>query len=110
MIAGDPSLMAGLLSVVGPVSTPVWPETITKDNVQQIVGADVYKTTSGAISDAWELGIGKALWTAVLTRPWPMQAMSSAISAAAEGRPPPGVEPRPFVRSGAQGTRGRREP
>ncbi len=86
VIAGDPSLMAGLLSVVGPVSTPVWPETITKDNVQQIVGADVYKTTSGATSDAWELGIGKALWAAVLTRPWPMQAMSAAISAAAKGR------------------------
>ena len=49
------------------------------------MGADVYKTTSGATSDAWELGIGRALWSAVLTRPWPMQAMSATISSAAEG-------------------------
>ena len=43
------------------------------------------RRTSGATSDAWELGIGEALWGAVLTRPWPMQAMSAAISSAAEG-------------------------
>ena len=56
VIAGDPALMAGLLSVVGPVTTPAWPETITADNVQRIVGADVYKTTSGATSNAWSSG------------------------------------------------------
>src|SRR3954462_1595738 len=36
VIAGDPALMSALLSVVGPVDTPAWPDTITTDNVQQI--------------------------------------------------------------------------
>ena len=110
VIAGDPALMAGLLSVVGPVSTPAWPETITADNVQRIVGADVYKTTSGATSDAWELGIGKALWGAVLTRPWPMQAMSAAISSAAKGRHLQVWSPDPSAEATLQSPRRRREP
>ena len=83
----------------------MWPETITKDNVQQIVGADVYKTTSGATSDAWELGIGKALWAAVLTRPWPMQAMSAALSAAAKGRHLQVWSPDPSAEATLQGAR-----
>lgn len=86
VIAGDPALMAALLGVVGPVDTPVWPETITRDNVERIVGADTYRTLSQAQSDGWQVGVGAALWQAVFTRPWPMQAMASAVVDAAEGR------------------------
>jgi hypothetical protein len=77
--------MASLLQVVGPVDTPAWPEQITSDNLEQIVGADVYKTTSSTESDTWEVGIGSALWGAVLTRPWPVLAMATAMSTAVDG-------------------------
>ncbi len=110
VIAGDPALMAGLLSVVGPVSTPAWPETITADNVQRIVGADVYKTTSGATSDAWELGIGEALWSAVL-HPALADAGDERGDLVRRGRrPPPGVEPRPGRRVDAASRSGSAEP
>ena len=82
---GRPCADGLALEVVGPVDTPAWPETITADNVQQIVGADVYKTTSQEQSDAWEVGIGASLWDAVLTRPWPVQAMATAMSSAVDG-------------------------
>jgi hypothetical protein len=85
VISGDPALMSALLSVVGSVDTPTWPETITTDNVERIVGADVYRTRSQRQSDAWEVGIGIALWDAVLTRPWPVAPMAAAMSAAAVG-------------------------
>src|SRR3954469_13009410 len=32
VIAGDPSLMSAFLSVIGPVETPAWPQTITAEN------------------------------------------------------------------------------
>jgi hypothetical protein len=85
VITGDPSLMAAFLEVVGTVDAPVWPETITADNVAQIVGADVYKTTSQQQSDEWEVGIGASLWDAVLSRPWPLREMATAMSAAIDG-------------------------
>src|SRR4051794_17618000 len=85
VITGDPSFMAAMLSAVGPVETPAWPDTITTDNVERIVGADVYRTTSSTQSDAWQVGIGAALWQAVLTRPWPVQQMATAMSTAASG-------------------------
>jgi hypothetical protein len=86
VIAGDPALMASFLQVVGPVDTSAWPETITSDNVERIVGRDVYRTLDGAQSNAWEVGIGAALWNAVLSRPWPAQEMATATSAATEGQ------------------------
>ena len=85
VIAGDPALMASFLQVVGPVDSPVWPETITADNVQRIVGADVYRTTSQEQSDAWEVGIGASLWDAVLSREWPVRQMATAMSDAVDG-------------------------
>jgi hypothetical protein len=85
VVAGDPALMASLLQVVGPVESLTWPETITADNVEAIVGADVYRTTSQPQSDAWEVGMGMALWYAVLSRPWPVEAMATATSEAVLG-------------------------
>jgi hypothetical protein len=84
VIAGDPALMAAFLAVLGPVDSPVWPETITTTNVERIVGADTYRTLDQVQSDAWQVGIGTSLWQAFFTRPWPMRAMASAISGAAE--------------------------
>ena len=85
VIAGDPSMMADLIGVVGSVTTPIWPETIDQDNLEQIVGADVYRTKNNGQSNRWEVGIGAALWDAVLTRPWPPQAMGAAIADSAAG-------------------------
>jgi len=75
--------MASLLGVVGSVQTPAWPTAITADNVESVVGAEVYLTTSQAQSDAWQVAIGASLWDAVLTRAWPIAPMASAISDAA---------------------------
>jgi len=86
VIAGDLRMLADVLGVVGPVDTPVWPETITSDNAERILGADVYMTTDGAQADAWQVGIGDALWRATLTRPWPAAPMVSALSSATAGR------------------------
>lgn len=61
MIAADPNLMADLLRVVGPVDTPAWPETITPDNVEQIMVADTFRTESPTRSDALQTAIGSAL-------------------------------------------------
>ena len=80
VIAGDPAMMAGFLGVVGSVTTPAWPETIDANNVQRIAGADVYRTLDNNESDRWQVGIGEALWAAVLTRPWPMSPMASAVA------------------------------
>ena len=66
--------------MVGPVNTPAWPETITAENVQRVVGADVYRTDSQAQSDAWETAVGASLWGAVLSRSWPLKPMATAMS------------------------------
>ena len=48
--------------------------------MQRIAGADVYRTLDNNESDRWQVGIGEALWAAVLTRPWPMSTMASAVA------------------------------
>jgi hypothetical protein len=85
VIAGDPALMSELLGVVGSVSTPAWPETIDATNVERIVEADAYRTQDNNESDRWQVGIGEALWSAVLTRPWPLQPMASAVAQGVDG-------------------------
>ena len=85
VIAGDPALMSAMLDVVGSVDTPAWPETITADNVQRIVGADVYRTEDSHQSDAWEVGVGDALWQAFLSRPMSPEPLAHALSSGAAG-------------------------
>src|SRR6185312_10288449 len=80
-----PALMSELLGVVGPVSTPAWPETIDATNVERIIEADAYRTQDNNESDRWQVGIGEALWSAVLTRPWPLQPMASAVARGVDG-------------------------
>jgi hypothetical protein len=70
VLAADPHFMAELLRVLGPVDTPAWPDTITADNVVQILAADTFKTPSYIVSDRWQNTVGDALWQALLTRPW----------------------------------------
>ncbi len=72
VIAVDPTMLAGLLRVLGPVDTPAWPETITADNVERILGADTFLTESSTESDAWQSAIGSAVWAEILQRPWPV--------------------------------------
>jgi hypothetical protein len=85
VIAGDPALMSNLLGVVGSVSTPAWPETIDATNVERVVEADAYRTLDNTESDKWQVGIGEALWSAVLTRGWSMQPMAAAMAQSADG-------------------------
>jgi hypothetical protein len=85
VIAGDPTLMSNLLTAVGSVTTPAWPETIDASNVERVVEADVYRTPDNQVSDRWQVAIGEALWSAVLTRAWPMQPMASAIAQGVNG-------------------------
>jgi hypothetical protein len=85
VIAGDTAFMASMLGVVGPVDTPAWPEQLNAETVPRIVGADAYRTTSAAQSDAWQKAIGAAMWRAVLTRPWPLQPLATALADARDG-------------------------
>ena len=100
VIAGDPALMASLLQVVGPVDTPAWPETITADNVEQIVGADVYKTTSRSSPTRGRSASARRCGTRCFTRPWPVKEMATAVGGATadgtcrSGAPIPARRPR----------------
>jgi hypothetical protein len=85
VIAVDATMLAGLLEVLGPVDSPAWPETITADNVERILGADVFMTTSQAESDLWESRIGDAVWAEILTRPWPARPTAEAFGRAVDG-------------------------
>ena len=82
VIAVDPLALAGLLRVLGPVETPAWPETITADNVERILGADTFRTESATESDAWQSAIGTAVWSEILHRPWPARATGDAFGRA----------------------------
>ena len=82
VIAVDPLALAGLLQVLGPVETPAWPETITADNVERILGADTFRTESATESDAWQSAIGTAVWSEILQRPWPARATGDAFGRA----------------------------
>jgi hypothetical protein len=86
VIAGDIALSAALLAGTGPVKSPTWPQPITAGNVEGIVGADVYRTTDQAKSDAWQVGIGQALWGRFFTQPWPVRATADAIAGAVDDR------------------------
>jgi hypothetical protein len=86
VIGADPTMLSGLLGVVGPVRTPSWPEPITADNVEHVLGVETFETTSQAESDAWQVAIGTAVWEGVLTRPWPAKRMASAIADGVGGR------------------------
>ena len=90
VISGDAVLMSYLLEAVGPVSSPVrapgWPDTITSENVVEVVNRDTFLTTSQARSDRWQTVTGAALWEAVLTRPWRPQALATALSRGVEER------------------------
>ena len=85
VIAVDPTMLAGLLRVLGPVDTPAWPETITADNVERILGADTFLTESSLESDTWQSTIGSAVWAEILQRPWPSRATGEAFGQAIAG-------------------------
>ncbi len=84
VISGDAVLMSYLLEALGPVDSPVrapgWPASITADNVVEVMNRDTFLTTSQTQSDGWQTATGTALWGAVLSRPWPPQAMAAALS------------------------------
>ena len=90
VISGDAVLMSHLLEALGPVDSPVvepgWPATITSDNVVEVMNRDTFMTTSQTLSDQWQTAIGTALWGALLSRPWPPQALATAVGRAVEER------------------------
>ncbi len=90
VISGDAVLMSHLLEALGPVDSPVaapgWPTQITSDNVVEVMNRDTFMTTSQTLSDQWQTAIGTALWGALLSRPWPPQALATALGRAVEER------------------------
>lgn len=90
VISGDAVLMAHMLEALGPVDSPVvatgWPTQMASDNVVEVMNRDTFMTTSQTLSDQWQATIGTALWGALLSRPWPPQALATALGDAIEER------------------------
>ncbi|MEX2274153.1 MAG: DUF4012 domain-containing protein [Actinomycetota bacterium] len=86
VIGADSVWLQHLLEAMGPVSTPAWPEEITAKNVNRILNAETFRTTDQAESDAWQAGIGTALWQAMLERPIAPVEFGGALSAATSER------------------------
>jgi hypothetical protein len=82
--------MSYLLEAIGPVNSPVrapgWPAVITSSNVVEVMNRDTFLTTSQTLSDRWQTATGTALWGALLSRPWPPQALATALSRAVKDR------------------------
>jgi hypothetical protein len=90
VISGDAVFMSYLLQALGPVDSPVvapgWPASITSDNVVEVMNRDTFMTTSQTQSDQWQTAIGTALWGSLLSRPWPPQALATALARGVDER------------------------
>ncbi|MEX0753616.1 MAG: DUF4012 domain-containing protein [Actinomycetota bacterium] len=86
VIGADSVWLQHLLETIGPVATPAWPTDITATNVNRILNADTFRTTSQKESDAWQTGIGTALWQALLERPIAPVEFGGALGAATAER------------------------
>lgn len=90
IISGDAVLMSSLLEALGTVNSPVrapgWPATITSDNVVEVMDRDTFLTTSQTVSDRWQTTTGAVLWGALLSRPWPPQALATALGSSIADR------------------------
>ena len=82
VIAGDASLLSGVLEATGPVSTSAWPEPISSGNVAQVLGRDTYLTKSQPKANRMQTVVGTALWRSVFSSSWAPQPMFSAIGQA----------------------------
>ncbi len=98
VIGADAVWMSYLLEAIGPVDMPpavpklgqpigaTWPDTISADNVVEVMDRDTFLTTDITQNDDWQSTLGNAVWQAALTRPWPPAAMGSAIARAVDER------------------------
>jgi Protein of unknown function (DUF4012) len=86
VIGADPAFLAALLDVVGSTETPAWPQPITGDTVEDILGIETFRTRSQQESDAWQVAVGSAAWQAILTRRWPALPMGEAVAGAVADR------------------------
>ena len=98
VIGADAVWMSYLLEAIGPVDMPpavpklgqpigaTWPDSISADNVVEVMDRDTFLTTEITQNDDWQSTLGDAVWQAALTRPWPPAAMGSAIARAVDER------------------------
>jgi hypothetical protein len=84
VIAGDATLLSGVLEATGPVSAPtrVWPEPIGPENVAGVLGRDTYLTTSQPEADRLQTAVGTALWRSVLESSWAPGPLLAALGEA----------------------------
>ena len=82
----DPVWMKYMLETTGPVETPGWPDSITADNVVDVLGHDVFLLDQGSASDRAQDLIGTAVWEAVQVRNVSGAAMAEALARASTER------------------------
>jgi hypothetical protein len=85
-IGADPVFLSHLLAAAGPVSTEAWPEEIAAGNVVRILGRDTFVTEDAEESNRWQVEIGNALWSAVLTRPLEPEPLLSGLGSSVAER------------------------
>jgi hypothetical protein len=86
VIAVDSVWMSYVLSAIGPVETPAWPQPITAESVSDLLDRQTFETRSQTRSDRLQNALGAALWSAVLERPLPAQGFADAVARAARER------------------------
>lgn len=112
VIALDPYGLAALLSVVGPVSVPPWPEPITAANAAHVLLFDQYVVLDGQARVDFLGNVARAVWQRVLSTPATVADLARAMSPAIRGKhiqlaSSRDDEERQFVALGVSGTIGR---
>lgn len=85
VIAVDSVWMSYVLQAMGPLRTPAWPEPLTAENIDRILGRDTF-LLSNTESNRVQGAIGLALWSALLERPPPARGMGAAMAKAVRER------------------------
>ncbi len=86
VIAGDASLLSGIMRATGPMTTRVWPAPIASGNVEQILGRDTYRYRHYKKANHVQTTVGTAIWNYVLRATWAPGPMYKAIGGAAGTR------------------------
>jgi hypothetical protein len=85
VIAVDSVWMSYVLEAIGPLRTSAWPEPLTAENIDQVLGRDTFLLPQRE-SNRVQGAIGGALWRALLERPPPARGMGAAMARAVRER------------------------
>ncbi|MFN2544508.1 MAG: DUF4012 domain-containing protein [Actinomycetota bacterium] len=80
VIAVDPVWMSRILSVIGPITIPEWPEPLTGDNIVTALLHDTFLSTDQRYSNALQGALGGALWQGLIGRPLPTHGLGDAMA------------------------------